>query len=111
MQTKKLSGLYVRGLRSPKTVGMSSETVGWMCTARCNGGVGGAGVHGVDDAVDGLVAAGAEDGGAEDLLAFGVDENFHEAFGLALFDGAGDLGHGAGADERRFAGFADLALR
>src|SRR5467141_3094582 len=33
-----------------------------------DGGVRGAGVHGVEDAVDGFVAAGSEDGGAEDLF-------------------------------------------
>ena len=53
-------------------------------------GVGGAGVHGVDDAVDGFVAAGSEDGGAEDLFCGCVDEDFAEAFGLALFYGARD---------------------
>ncbi len=73
-------------------------------------GVGGAGVHGVDDAVDGFVAAGSEDGGAEDLFCVGVDEDFDEAFGFALFDGACDSGHGAGADESGFAGFAYFAF-
>ena len=36
-------------------------------------GVRGLGVHGVDDAVDGFVAACAEDGGTEDLFCLGVD--------------------------------------
>ena len=76
-----------------------------------DGREGGLGIHGVDDAVDGFVAAGAEDGGAEDLFCTRVDEDFDEAFGLALFDGAGDACHGAGADESRLSGFADFVFR
>ena len=58
-------------------------------------GVGGVRVHGVEDAVDGFVASGAEDVGAEDLFGGGVDEDLDEAFCLAFFDGAADPGHGA----------------
>ena len=43
-------------------------------------------------------------------FVFGVDEDFDEAFGFALFDGAADAGHGAGADEGGFAGFADFVF-
>ena len=43
-------------------------------------------------------------------LVVGVDEDLDEAFGLALFDGAADAGHGAGADEGGFAGFADFGF-
>ena len=43
-------------------------------------------------------------------FVFGVDEDLHEAFGFAFFDGAADLGHGASADEGGFAGFADFGL-
>ena len=84
--------------------------MGWMWTARCDVGVGGLGVHGVEDAVDGFVAAGAEDVGAEDLLGVGVDEDLDEAFGFAFFDGAADAGHGAGADEGWLSGFADFGF-
>ena len=54
---------------SPSTVGISSDTVGWIGTAQCSVGVGRARVHHVEDAVDRLVAAGAEDRGAEDRVA------------------------------------------
>ncbi len=63
------------------------------------GGVGRAGVHDVEDAVDGFVSANSEDGGAEDFFGFGVGQDLHEALGLAFFDGAADLGHRARADE------------
>ena len=35
-----------------------------------------------------LVAAGAEDRGAQDFARLGVDDDLHEALRLALFDGA-----------------------
>ena len=92
---------YWRGLRSSNVVGMSSATVGWMCTECVSSDERLARVHGGENAVDGLVAAGAEEGCAENLLRFCVDENLDEAEGLALLDGAADAGHGAHADERR----------
>ena len=73
-------------------------------------GSGFAGVHGGEDAVDGFVSADAEDGGAEDLFGFGVGEDFHEAAGFALFDGAVHLGHGADAHERGAAALANFAF-
>jgi hypothetical protein len=51
------------------------------------------GVHDVENAVDRLVAAGAEDGRAEDALRVGVDDDLHETAGLALLDGAADARH------------------
>ena len=43
-------------------------------------------------------------------LVVGVDEDFDEAFGLALFDGAANAGHGAGTDEGGLAGFTDFGF-
>ena len=62
-------------------------------------GVGGLGVHGVEKAVDGFVAAYAQERGSKDLFGFGVYEGFHEAEAFAFFEGAVDAGHGAGGDE------------
>src|SRR5262245_53767508 len=42
-----------------------------------------AGVHHVDDAMDRLVGFDAQQGGADDLLRFAVDQHFHEALRLA----------------------------
>src|SRR6185503_10677292 len=47
-------------------------------------GVGRLGIHGVEQAVDHLIAAGAEERGAEDLPGFGIDQHLHEPLGLAL---------------------------
>jgi len=44
-----------------------------------DGGVGSAGVHGVEQAVDGFIAADAEEGCAEDFFGVGVYEDLHEA--------------------------------
>ena len=74
-------------------------------------GVGRAGVHGVEDAVDGFVSAGAEDGGSEDFFGFGVDEDLHEALRLAFLYGAADFGHGTSADEGGLAGISRPGLR
>src|SRR5579863_3085260 len=41
----------------------------------------------------GLVAADAENRGAQYLLALGIDQYFHEALGLAFFAGPRDLSH------------------
>ena len=51
-----------------------------------------------------------EDGRAEDFLALGVDENLHEALGLAFFDRSADLGHGALTDQRWLAGLANVGF-
>ena len=45
------------GARLPSIVGISSDTVGWMCIARWIDGVGRLRVHDVEDRVDHLVAA------------------------------------------------------
>src|ERR1700745_80451 len=52
--------------------------------------VGDAGVHDVEDAVDGLVSTGTENGRAEDLVRFGVRDRHHEALCFALLDRAAD---------------------
>ena len=58
-------------------------------------------IHGGQDAMDCLVAAGAEDGCAEDVLSLRVDENLDEAEGFAFLDRAADAGHGAFTDQCR----------
>ncbi len=49
--------------------------------------------------MDGLVAVDAEDGAAEDLVGVGVDEELHEAGGLAHLPGASDGFHLPGTDQ------------
>ena len=61
-------------------------------------GVGHARIHHVEDAVDRLVAAGAEDGRAEDLARLGIDDDLHEPLRLAFLDRAADAGHRTLAD-------------
>ena len=52
------------------------------------------------------------DGCAENLLRFGIDKHFHEAFGLAFFDGAAlTLVMGRVPMRSRLSGFANLAFR
>ena len=68
-------------------------------------------IHHVEDGVDDLVAARAEDHGAQNLARPGIDKYFHEAFRLALFDGAFDFGHGAFANQRRSAALANFRFR
>jgi len=73
-------------------------------------GVGGLGVHGIEEAVDGFVAAYSEEGGAEDLVGFGVYEGLHESEAFAFFEGAVDARHGADGDEGGLAGGANLGF-
>ena len=61
--------------------------------------------------MDDLVAARAEDHGAQNLARPGIDKYFHEAFRLALFDGAFDFGHGAFANQSRSAALANFRFR
>ena len=61
--------------------------------ARCNTVYGAPRIDGVEDAVDRLVAAGAEDRGTQDLLRLGIDGDLHKAVGLALLDRPSDPGH------------------
>src|SRR5260221_13534392 len=70
-----------------------------------------AGVHHVEDAVDRLVAAGAQDGGAEDLRRLRVDDHLHESLRLVLLDSASHTGHGPMPDEQGAAARARLGLR
>ena len=60
--------------------------------------------------MDNLVASGPENGGSEDLLVLGVDQQLHEALGFALFDRPGDPRHRACADQRAFPAAAHLLL-
>src|SRR5687767_8354002 len=55
--------------------------------------VGRLGIHYVEDRMDDLVTADAEQGGAQNSPVVGVDQDLHEAFGLALLDGAADARH------------------
>ena len=57
------------------------------------GRVGRVRVHGGGDAVDGLVAAGAQDCSTENPLCLGIDRDLHETQRLAFFDRAADPGH------------------
>ena len=75
-----------------------------------DGGVGSARVHGVEEAVDGFVAADAEEGCAEDFFGVGIYEDLHEAEAFALFQSAIDAGHGASGDESGLAGGADFGF-
>src|SRR3546814_3081198 len=54
---------------------------------------GGAHAHHVDDAVDGFVAVGSEDRGAEDRLRSGIDDDLHESLRLVLLHRAPDPPH------------------
>src|SRR5580693_7492777 len=58
------------------------------------------GVHYVQDAMDGLIAADTEDGGADDALRLRVHDHFHEALRFVPFDSASDAVHPATADEQ-----------
>src|SRR3954451_6378144 len=70
----------------------------WHCTLQLRIRLPGGGD--IEDAVDRLVAAGAENGGAEDLVCLGIDGDLHKALRLALFDCAADARHRAlGAEQ------------
>ena len=60
--------------------------------------VGNLGRHRVDNAVHRFVAADAQDRRAENFLALGIDDDFHQTVGFAFFDCAAHLRHGALAD-------------
>jgi hypothetical protein len=68
------------------------------------------GVHQVEDSMDRLVAPYAEDASAQKPAALAVDENFHEALRLALFDGAAYILHSHLRHRSRLPGFSHLCL-
>ena len=68
------------------------------------------GVHHVQDRVDDLVAADAEDGRAQDPVRLGVHQHLHEALRLALLHGAANARHRPRGDQGRAARFPDLLL-
>src|SRR5262245_11855641 len=68
-------------------------------------------IHGTEDAVDALVTRQPQERGAEDLLAVSIDQDFHEALGLALFIRPTDVYHGHRRDQGGPAALADLSLR
>src|SRR5215207_2440806 len=63
--------------------------------------VGYARIDHVENAVNGFIAAGSQDRGAQDLVRLGVDDDLHKPFRLALLDRAADPGHRTGADQQR----------
>src|SRR3546814_19110199 len=69
---------------------------------------GGAHAHHVDDAVDGFVAVGSEDRGAEARIRFGIDDDLHESLRLALLPRAPDPLHRPRADPVRVPALASL---
>ena len=81
-----------------------------MCTARSITLYERVGGHHVEHRVDDLVAFDAEQRGAEDALALGIDEHLHEALRLAALPGAADARHRHHADQRRLAARAHLGL-
>ena len=60
--------------------------------------------HHVEDGVNDLVAADAEDRRAEDLSVFGVDNDLHETLCLTLLHRPPDPGHRSLAHQRLAAG-------
>jgi len=84
---------YRSGARSSTMVGTNSETVGWMCIARCNS-VNGALAYEIEKSVDHFVATHSQERCAKYKFALRVNEDFHEALRLPLFEGAADLFHG-----------------
>src|SRR5262249_36204010 len=68
------------------------------------GRVGSIRVHGIEDRMDRLVAARAEDRGAEDAPGVGVDQHLHEAESLALLDRAAYPRHRPTPDQQALAG-------
>ena len=96
------SGISYSGFSSPSIVGISSETVGWMCIAALQHGVRRLRVHHVEDRSGSTSSPlDAENRRAEDLLRVRVDDDLHEAVRLALLDGAADARHRPLADQRR----------
>src|SRR5262245_56699 len=72
--------------------------------------VGDAGVDDVENTVDRLVAAGAEDRGAQDLLRLCIDSDFHQPLCFAFLDGAPHLGHRSLSNQKLAAGRSRLLL-
>ncbi len=56
-------------------------------------------VHDIQDAVDHLVATGAEDRGAENPACLRINHDLHEALRLIFFDSAVHAAHGTPADQ------------
>ena len=69
------------------------------------------GIHEIQNAMDHLVAADAENGCSQQSLVVGMDQNFHKPLGLALFHCPADLGHRPLGDECRLFAFPNLPFR
>jgi hypothetical protein len=55
--------------------------------------VGRPGIHDIENAMNDLVAADAENGGPENLVGIGIDDDFDKPLRLALLDGARHPAH------------------
>src|SRR5262245_29989664 len=69
------------------------------------------GVDDVENAVDRLIAAGAQDRGAQDLSGLCIDSDLHQSLRFAFLDGATHFGHRALPDQELAAGRSRLLLR
>src|ERR1700733_8675625 len=65
--------------------------------------IGRLGVHDVENPVDRLIAARAQDRGTKYQLAVSVDENFHETSRFAFLDRSSDLCHRSKSDKQALA--------
>ena len=98
------------GRNWPSSVGISSLTVGWMCTARRITRGRQIAVHRVEQRVHDLVALDAQQRRAEDAVALRIHQHLHEALRLAAFAGAAHARHRQHADQHRPARGARLGL-
>src|SRR6516164_8587668 len=67
-------------------------------------------IDGIEDAVNRLVAAGAENGRTKDLLRRGIGKNLHEAESLVLLDRTADTSHWTGGGKIRQAAGTHLCF-
>ncbi len=68
-------------------------------------------VHRIQNAVDGLVAAGSQNRRAQNFAAVRIHQDLHEAERLALFHGAPHSRHGSRSHQCALAGFPHFRLR
>src|SRR5947209_8400687 len=61
--------------------------------------------------MDDFIAAGTEDGGAEDLFRPAIDSDLDEPLGLSLLKSAADPDHGIFRRKRRTARLSNFAVR
>ena len=92
---------YGTGRISESTVGISSDTVGWIGTAHCSTGYGAPAF--IMSSTPWMASSPPVPRIAAPriLLGLGVDDDLHEALRLALLDRAADAGHRPLADQQR----------